>query len=349
MSAQRNPGKGWFTRCMEGVRKSGSAADPGAVCGATLKRMGGERRNNPTRVEFDSQKAARMFVRLLEAEGVAARIHREGSGKWVVQAAKSRANKTRFEKCVEDVEARGGAVDPNAVCAAAGRQKYGKKKFQAMARAGKHNPLPLAFIESGEATILQPYQKKATKEAQRLQKRLGLTLNKGRKRRNTAEAATDLYQGFHGEPSKMWVEVITPLHEHKYLAALGELVSLDIISHTGAHIDVKGFDVQGEPALLCSNEQRTQLFVEGGDQSVNVDLFGIREPIHEIETLGELNSIEYYTIKKHLGSEGGEAIYRHKLKAHRFRRKPDVIYDTVNKLLSFSGGNYEVLDEGIDN
>jgi len=41
-----NPGTGWFTRCLEGVKRSGSAVDPGAVCGAQLKRMG-YRRCNP--------------------------------------------------------------------------------------------------------------------------------------------------------------------------------------------------------------------------------------------------------------------------------------------------------------
>lgn len=43
----------------------------------------------------------------------------------------------RFPKCVESVEARGGAYDAKAVCAAAGRKKYGKKKFAAMAAAGR--------------------------------------------------------------------------------------------------------------------------------------------------------------------------------------------------------------------
>lgn len=42
-----------------------------------------------------------------------------------------------FEKCVADVAARGGAVDPRSVCAGAERKKYGKKKFQAVAKAGK--------------------------------------------------------------------------------------------------------------------------------------------------------------------------------------------------------------------
>jgi hypothetical protein len=43
----------------------------------------------------------------------------------------------RFAKCVESVEARGGAADPRAVCAAAGRKKYGAAKMAAMAKAGR--------------------------------------------------------------------------------------------------------------------------------------------------------------------------------------------------------------------
>lgn len=54
-----------------------------------------------------------------------------------------RQNPSRFEKCVKSVEARGGSYSPRGVCAAAGRKKYGKRKFQAMAEAGrkaaKHN------------------------------------------------------------------------------------------------------------------------------------------------------------------------------------------------------------------
>jgi len=257
-----------------------------------------------------------------------------------------------FKRCMEGVKQSGGAYDPAAVCGAI-EARGNRTGRQGQARRNKKgNPLPLAFVQAGEGSILTPYQKQATKEAQKLQKRLGLKLNGAKRRRNPknpADSASQLYEGFHGKPSEIWVESITPIHEHKYLAALGELVSLDIITPTGRRVTVKGFEAGGQPALLCSNEKRTQMFVEGGDQTVDLDTFGIRAPIHESEVLGELNSIEYYTIKKHLGKEGGEAVYRHKLKSHRFRSKPEVIYDTVNGLISFAGGNYEVLDEGIDN
>lgn len=44
-SGKSNPSPGWFDRCMEGVSRSGSAYDPGAVCGALEKKMGYSRRN----------------------------------------------------------------------------------------------------------------------------------------------------------------------------------------------------------------------------------------------------------------------------------------------------------------
>ena len=42
-----------------------------------------------------------------------------------------------FEKLKKSIAAKGGAKDPGAVAAAIGRKKYGKRKFQAMAAAGK--------------------------------------------------------------------------------------------------------------------------------------------------------------------------------------------------------------------
>lgn len=48
-----------------------------------------------------------------------------------------RKKKSKFDRCVEDVESRGGAYDARGVCAAQGFRKYGKKKMVAKARAGK--------------------------------------------------------------------------------------------------------------------------------------------------------------------------------------------------------------------
>ncbi len=142
------------------------------------------------------------------------------------------------------------------------------------------------------------------------------------------------------------IKIITDIHEHEHVAAFGELVALVIMPERGSRaIKLSGFETrQGQPAFLTTNEKRTQLFVDGGDQSVNVATFGIGKPVHETEVLGSLYSVDYYTTKDHLGKDGGEAVYHHVFSK---KRRPVVIYDTVNSLLYLAGGRYENLDEGI--
>lgn len=95
--------------------------------------------------------------------------------------------------------------------------------------------------------------------------------------------------------------------------------------------------------MLCFNEAGTQLYIEGGDQGVNLKEFSISTP-HEMETLGDVLVVEYFTTKNHLGSDGGTAIYRHKF----HKPYPELVYDVRNQQLVFSGGKYVILPEGID-
>ena len=167
-------------------------------------------------------------------------------------------------------------------------------------------------------------------------------------RRNPSDQAADVYEGLHGRPSSEVVEIITQIHEHQHVASYGELVALFVIPERGrGAVKLSGFETRkGHPAYLTTNEGRTQLFVDGGDQAVKLSVFGIKAPIHETEVLGELQAVDYYTTKDHLGSQGGEAVYHHTFSK---RRRPVVIYDTVNRLLYLAGGRYENLDEGITN
>jgi hypothetical protein len=261
-------------------------------------------------------------------------------------ARKANPKGGKYDRCVKAVAKRGGA-NPYAVCSKL-RGNKGKKK--------RKNPLGAGAMlveEVGPGVI-----KQAGKELHIKVPALPIS-NRGRKpkkkgqpkarrnpgvKRNSLEGSREVYAGFHGRPSEQDVRIVTPIHQHKYLAGLGELVKLEILTQSESYkVIVTGFS----GALLCSNERRSQLFIEGGDQSVDLDDFGIREPVHESEVLGELLVIEYYTIKDHLGDDGGEATYRHKLRRFRFRRRPMVVYDTINKLLSISGGNYDIPDEGI--
>lgn len=177
------------------------------------------------------------------------------------------------------------------------------------------------------------------------------------KRHNPAAAATEAFEEFHGHRPDETVTVSKQLHFHKHLAGAGKLVSLTVkpVSPGLPARTLKGF----KGAILAFNEEKSQLFIEGGDQGLDraeLRKFGISEP-HELETLGKVVALDYHTDKSHLGSEGGKAVY-----AHRFRttnqdgqhvtvtvaRYPDLIYRVLDEQLEFSGGSYTIKREGID-
>ena len=160
-------------------------------------------------------------------------------------------------------------------------------------------------------------------------------------KRNPSDAAADVYEEFHGRPSSEVVTVTEKIHYHKNLAALGELRTLIVQARDGAKVTLSRF----KKAILCTNEAKNQLFVRGGDQSVDLQSFGIRTA-HEIETLGRVVELAYFTTKDHLGDEGGTALYFHVAGEtnENGKRKmagwgPDLIYHTVDERLEFSGGS----------
>jgi hypothetical protein len=178
------------------------------------------------------------------------------------------------------------------------------------------------------------------------------TPSSGRRRRNPAAASADVFEEFHGfKPSEV-VTVTKHVHHHEHLAALGKLVLLEVYG-----VDKQGHKISGfKNAILACNEDRNQLFIEGGDQTVDLSDFGISKG-HETETLGKVTNIGYQTNKTHLGDEGGNAVYVHKFRSTnqggkhvtvKIARCPDLIYDVRNEQLLFSGGSYEILAEGIN-
>ena len=197
-----------------------------------------------------------------------------------------RKNPPKFDRCVKDVQKKGGTANAYAVCTASGTR--GKKR--------KGNP---------------------------------------------AGGAAAAFAEFQGRPSEEIVEITQKVHYHEHLAAAGKLEALEVVSFSGSKVTLSQFG----GALLCFNEKRTQLFVRGGDQKVDLKQFGIAPSnAHELETLGDVQVVEYFTTKKHLGREGGTAIYKHKFS----KPYPELVYDVRNEQLLFSGGRYVILPEGID-
>jgi hypothetical protein len=173
---------------------------------------------------------------------------------------------------------------------------------------------------------------------------------KGRK--NPAAGSAEVFEDFHGFKPTEVITVTKKVHHHAHLASLGILVYLEVWG-----VDKVGHTLSGfKRALLACNEDRNQLFIEGGDQGLDLADFGIRQP-HELETLGKVLTVAYSTDKKHLGAEGGKAVYVHDFTTTNENGKhvkvpearlPQLIYDVRNEQLLFSGGSYEIIAEGID-
>lgn len=252
-------------------------------------------------------------------------------------------NPAKFDRCVKAVKKRGSAVDPYAVCTA----------------AGTRNPLALSSLAS------LPGVSSLGKKAQRFAKTGKLNP------RNPEVAAIQGYEMFHGRAPQETVTVEYDLHYHAHLWAIGDLVKLAVENDNGRKVDLSRFeDRQGNVCLLCGNEPieidgkpvATQLYLRGGDQRVSLDDFDIGEPYHDVEYLGEVIKIWYYTTKDHLGDQGGEATYHHKTgEERRYRDKefgvvrgrkvprPRLVYDVLNEQLQFAGGEYTIEVEGIRN
>jgi hypothetical protein len=303
-----------------------------------------------------------------KAEKRAGAIEREGRKVRIVQNPES-----AFERCVKEVASRGTAYDPRAVCATAGRRKYdqaemtrrsvaGRKRAarrrgaNPRGKAGSSVPRPViggrkfrgspdyaAQVDRLNEQFEAAMRRGAVQRARDIWAKKERLLSKvsGEFHSNPAEAARAVSEEFHGRPVKEMIPVTERKHYHKFLAELGELRQFVVVTHDGRH-KVKMNKFGG--ALLCANEEKNQLFVKGGDQSVNLRDFGIRHS-HEVEDLGELRQVDYFTTKEHLGSEGGTAVYFHKFS----RPFPSLHYHVRDSSLEISGGRYTITAEGIEN
>jgi hypothetical protein len=150
---------------------------------------------------------------------------------------------------------------------------------------------------------------------------------------NPADTAADLAEAFHGRPS-VAEELDVAIHEHTHLAGLGVLDKITL--RDGTHIEFDG------DTLLASNEAGTQLFIEGGDQSVDLADFPEVDGTKESVVLGQVKWIYYTADKHHLSkAERKPSAYKHRL-GEESGDLPLLIYDTRNRLLGFAGGHYYV-------
>jgi hypothetical protein len=256
----------------------------------------------------------------------AAFLARMAAGRAAAALKRGKKNPAKFDRCVKAVKKRGGKVNAYAVCAptrtnAPKLKRLPKKAIDRYYKAA----------ERGDTKTMERIAKSAERKP------------KTKKRGNPVEDAAERYRFFHGKDPDEVIDVVETIHEHGTLSGIGKLASMKIIAVDGSGI-VKLGGFKG--ALLAQDEKGTQLYIKGGDQSVNLKDFGIKTP-HENEILGPLKEVAYLTEKTHLRPEdGGKAEYVHVFGKNK-SRLPIVVYDVRNKLLHIAGGGYDLPEVGI--
>lgn len=168
----------------------------------------------------------------------------------------------------------------------------------------------------------------------------------GNRRRNPEGPAADLYESFHGREADTDTIFTEEVHEHSTFAALGDLVSMKVATIHGKEADITAADpetAQAEDVVhLASNEDGTQLFFIGGDQALDLESLGFED--HELSkesvVVGIITELMYRTQKEFDKFEMID--YFHHLSEDTKRPQPSLLYDTINKSMSVSGGSYYI-------
>lgn len=141
-----------------------------------------------------------------------------------------------------------------------------------------------------------------------------------RSRPNPESSSMDMYSSFHGRPSRETVEITETIHDHDNVAALGTCCGFLIVAGSKQFaIGLSGYTwspradgpgkkkggfVKTDPAaddvFLSSNEEGTQMFVDGGDQELDLSSLGItgHEAEKEAVVIGDVAMVAYETEKE---------------------------------------------------
>jgi hypothetical protein len=173
----------------------------------------------------------------------------------------------------------------------------------------------------------------------------------GRRRPNPEEAAAQLSETFHGRPAEEIEVSKTRIEDHEWLTKLGDLTELEFATLTGydvkmSWIEPKTNAVKKDAPSLGVSEDGKQLYIEGGNQEVDLPAFKMSndEWIRDSMTLGVLTKITYRTRKAF--DKFRTVDYEHEA-GEETGVQPMVLYDPHNKLLSFSGGQYRIETEDL--
>jgi len=179
-----------------------------------------------------------------------------------------------------------------------------------------------------------------------------------RSKGNPENLAAEAYKRFHGRPSTEEIVIEEQVHFHKNLATLGVLAACVFDTPLGDRVTLNFDSDDGHPVpWLCMSEDGVQLYIEGGDQSIELEAIGMEGDnwYKERMVLGTFSEPEpgrkwnlAYITEKNFDSF--ETIrYEHDLgepdegepKNHR-REAPTLEFEPLNQKLFICGGQYKI-------
>lgn len=161
-----------------------------------------------------------------------------------------------------------------------------------------------------------------------------------------SSAAAAMYATFHGRDSGETLRYVEDERYEDNLAVLGEMVEIKLET-LGKKAQALEISFDGCHVLLTANPAGTQLYLVGGDQSVDLKAVGLTgHQANKVDVaLGIAVEITYRTQKAF--DKFATIDYFHQTSEETKDQYPVITYDTVNKTMKIVGGSYRVAAEGI--
>jgi hypothetical protein len=272
---------------------------------------------------------------------------------------RQKGNPPKFDRCVRDVKRKGGAVDPYAVCTAAGTRNPSDRANMTFDRESGD------YIVFGVAVPGGAQHFPTVGKAEAAIRRYGGTAirTKGR-RKNPEEAEGDLYESFHGKPATSTIFVNEEFEEVRDLETLGILVNFwvatirdprkgTLIETSDAEGDFDEVGADEDTVFLAANRSGTQLYFVGGDQSLDLDKLKFTgDWVKPAMIIGVMYELTYRTRKKFDKFELTD--YYHGL-GEETGDQPTLMYDSLSPHCAVVGGKYKIkvplvgMSPGIEN
>jgi hypothetical protein len=159
------------------------------------------------------------------------------------------------------------------------------------------------------------------------------------------EEADRVFEEFHGMPSEEEILAEEEIQVRENLSVLGRLVQLICECVADGQVYRINF---GEDVMLCCSADGRQLYIVGGDQSLDLDAMGFPPEQQQKDKvfIGSAQQATYRTRKRF--DEFAEIDYVHDF-GEDGGQLPAVVYDRLNLTIELAGGDYEIKPEGIVN